>query len=248
MIAGFRKPKRNFRKKVADDDDDDQAVEEKEQIPFLGNSVETIAQSVPKPAKKSSSKSKEKSKSSKPAGLLSFEDEIEEGEQFQLKKTKESRKLMQKIKEEKKRKKVSKIEIPDKAPVHQVATNSVPVDVESKPNEIQMGSDLESESDDDDSAMYSNVHSDLSTGVIPDAATIFALKKQRERARTAGPGADFVPLQTTVKYQNKSNSSKSRLVREDDDDSDEDRIEFKGSQKKSFPALERRKEVSIASN
>ena len=87
----------------------------------------------------------------------------------------------------------------------------------------------------------------LSTGVIPDAATIFAMKKQRERARQLGTGADFVPIEagSTIKYQGRFSSSKSRLVREEDEDSDEERIEFKGTQKKSFPALERRKEVCI---
>ena len=72
------------------------------------------------------------------------------------------------------------------------------------------------------------------------------MKKQRERARQLGTGADFVPMESTVKYQGRfSSGSKSRLVREEDEDSDEERIEMKGSQKKSFPALERRKEVYI---
>ena len=84
----------------------------------------------------------------------------------------------------------------------------------------------------------------LSTGIIPDAATIFAMKKQRERARQLGTGADFVPLKaTSKKYKDITTGSKSRLVREEDEDSEEERIEFKGTHKKSFPALERRKEV-----
>lgn len=84
----------------------------------------------------------------------------------------------------------------------------------------------------------------LTTGIIPDAATIFAMKKQRERARQLGTGADFVPLKaTTKKFKDRTTGSISRLVREEDEDSEEERIEFKGTHKKSFPALERRKEV-----
>ena len=73
------------------------------------------------------------------------------------------------------------------------------------------------------------------------------MKKQRERARQLGTGTDFVPLKvsttTTTRYKERTTGSSSRLVREEDEDSEEERMEFKGSQKKSFPALERRKEV-----
>ena len=92
----------------------------------------------------------------------------------------------------------------------------------------------------------------LSTGIIPDAATIFAMKKQRERARQLGTGTDFVPLHTAgtktttaTRYKERATGSSSRLVREEDEDSEEERIEFRGTQQKSFPALERRKEVSL---
>ena len=74
------------------------------------------------------------------------------------------------------------------------------------------------------------------------------MKKQRERARQLGTGTDFVPLQvaTTTRYKERTTGSSSRLIREEDEDSEEERMEFKGSQKKSFPALERRKEVNMA--
>ena len=75
------------------------------------------------------------------------------------------------------------------------------------------------------------------------------MKKQRERARQLGSGADFLPLKasttsSTTRYKESTTGSRSRLIREEDEDSEEERMEFRGTQKKSFPALERRKEVS----
>eukprot|EP00794_Sanderia_malayensis_P000333 gene333-965_t len=263
MIAGFRKPKRNFRKKISahdDDDDDEQFKVEstKDQIPALDilTSIETESPVSVKKVEKSKERQKTSKSGSKTSGLLSFEDEIHEGEEFQLKKTKESRKLMQKIKDEKKKKKSIKAEggvnligESERRVAQQMKNISVTDDQREDDDDDndEISGLVQEDQSDEENDNYSNVHSDLSTGIIPDAATIFALKKQRERARTLGTGSDFIPLQTTSKFPKASNSfSKSRLVREEDDDSDDERIEFKGSQKKSFPALERRKEVAKA--
>ena len=255
MIAGFRKPKRNFRKKVTTEDEEDHSVlpTKSNVLPFLEtpHEIETEPQvPIKQTIKKTGSKEKLKNtkSSSKGTGLLSFEHELDEGEEFQLKKTKESRKLMQQLKDDKKKKKQTDTndvvgnEAPSQLPLEakEINTNDIREELD---NDVELPE--EEDSDEEQQADFSTVHTDLSTGVIPDAATIFALKKQRERARQNGPGADFVPLQSTAKYQGRFNASTSRLVREDDD-SDEERIEFKGSQQKSFPALERRKEVSFS--
>ena len=103
MIA-FKKPKKNFRKKTAtDENDEDQTSEHK--------SVEQDSIGVSKPLqKKAAEKSKPTIAKSRSSGLLSFEDELEEGEEFVLKKSKESRKLAQRLREQKKKGKLGEIQ------------------------------------------------------------------------------------------------------------------------------------------
>ncbi|XP_065056969.1 PAX3- and PAX7-binding protein 1-like isoform X2 [Rhopilema esculentum] len=247
MIA-FKKPKKNFRKKATSDDHEEDQVANEAKFNESNNGIKGVSTSM------ISEKPKEKQKivKSSSKGLLSFEDELEEGEEFVLKKSRESRKLSQKLKEQKKKKKetVGVIEEEKELSVPKFKIGSIDEDAVDSPGSYNRDTNSDSDEDDDDdqNSGFQNIHSGLSTGVIPDAATIFAMKKQRERARQLGTGADFVPIETssTVKYQGRFSSSKSRLVREEDEDSDEERIEFKGTQKKSFPALERRKEVAKA--
>lgn len=83
--------------------------------------------------------------------------------------------------------------------------------------------DLEEDNSDDEGTFKKL----LRRGEIPDALTIHQIRKQRQLARDAG---DFLPLDDTVSYENKS----SRLVRDDDNDkSDEDeeeRVDFSSNQ------------------
>lgn len=98
MIA-FKKPKKNFRKKTkADENDEDKKTNQKTKIQD-SVAVNEITE------KRGSEKSKVKGKlpKSKSTGLLSFEDELEEGEEFVLKKSRESRKLAQRLREKKKK-------------------------------------------------------------------------------------------------------------------------------------------------
>ena len=82
-------------------------------------------------------------------------------------------------------------------------------------------------------------------GAIPDAATIFALKKKREHARIHGDTPDYIPM-NDKKYEGRFSNANSRLVREDMDydSSGDERVVMKGTEKKQHPALERRKKVA----
>lgn len=57
----------------------------------------------------------------------------------------------------------------------------------------------------------------LSEGFIPDAATIHAVRKKRERARQLRvQGTEYIPLEESRKV--KTAAGKSRLIREDEHD------------------------------
>lgn len=247
-MISFKKPKKNFRKKTtADENDEDQTAEQKG-IEYNSSGLNKSVQN------KSANKNKATITKSRSSGLLSFEDELEEGEEFVLKKSKESRKLSQRVREQKKKEKLGEIQENVKAalPYAENKPEKLPDEktVQRDENRMIVGGDSASESEDENDD-FDDIRSGLSTGLIPDAATIFAMKKQRERARQLGTGTDFVPLKvstttTTTRYKERTTGSSSRLVREEDEDSEEERMEFKGSQRKSFPALERRKEVAKA--
>ena len=273
MIAGFRKPKRNFsgslRKKIVTDTEDEDGEEKGPTPPTI--SLKTKAASQPSQAglfttSSSTVKSKkQKDKIGKPKGLLSFEDDLEDGEEFQIKKSKESKMLSKMVEEERKRKKKKKkasdnliddrvsqlqeeaVNTPSGSPLGSTNGSASQSPTPIYTEEIRTLD--ENEIEQFESLQFSNVKVGLSSGVIPDAATIYALKKKREMARQLGTGTDYVPVDDTVKYEGRFVPGKSRLVREDDGDgSDDERMEFKGLENsgKSFPALERRKEVAQA--
>ncbi|XP_054715948.1 PAX3- and PAX7-binding protein 1-like [Uloborus diversus] len=154
--------------------------------------------------------------------LLSFHDEEDDTEVFKLKKSNYSRRLAKQRERERKKKEESL----------QVASRfqEGPTDVKSKgrnenkaessskePWNILAGKDAEdmevdSDEEKEKSHPFKNV---LQSGVIPDAATIYAMKKHRQMAREMG---DFIP----VEDPEKSEDGKSRLVREDDNDRSDD--------------------------
>ena len=102
MIA-FKKPKKNFRKKTTTDENDEDQTSEQKDVEHDSIGLNKSSQ------KKNSEKSKPAIAKSRSSGLLSFEDELEEGEEFVLKKSKESRKLAQRLREQKKKEKLGEI-------------------------------------------------------------------------------------------------------------------------------------------
>ena len=158
MIA-FKKPKKNFRKKVTTDESEEQHEEKKKSTNAI-DQEETLA--VGPAVKKTKEKSKSSKLSTKSAGLLSFEDELEEGEEFVLKKSRESRKLTQRHKEEKRRKK-ERIEVSEAA--KQEMKTTAPIwshgeNTEAKTNDVNE----DQESDDnncEEDVDYKDIHSGM---------------------------------------------------------------------------------------
>ena len=234
MIGGFRKTSKrvNIRKKVAtDDSDEDEGGIEQTPAPTLA------IEKPPKPIKKSGS-------------ALSFGDELEGEDQFVLKRSKASINMSEQTKKEKKLKKKK-----EKEKNKQNETKNI------EPVENLVSSDngfvIKTFEDDEaidtyDVNMTETAHKfslkeKFSKSDIPDAATIYAMKKQREQARQFGGQVNYVPLNSNTYEGRFQTASKSRLVREEmDDSSDDERLEMKGSAKESHPALERRKQVAQA--
>ncbi|GAV05970.1 hypothetical protein RvY_16015-2 [Ramazzottius varieornatus] len=141
---------------------------------------------------------------------LSFEDEEDESEEFQVKKSNRSRKIAQKLKEEwKGSQQKETTENFQNMKISGFQQVTAPKD---ETPEILLGDDV------DDAGLHDYrppgaVHS---RGGIPDSKQIALAKKKREEARK---GEEYVPLDVTERVSD----NKSRLVREDDNDlSDED--------------------------
>ena len=279
MAAMFKKSKRNFRRKNIDQDDEDgevgspmdvDAVPETPEIPFLTD----------------------KPKSKKPPGkvpaassLLSFDDELaaDDGVEFKVKKSKESRKLAKKLVQGKKKKGKDKIseKIEDK-PEDDInhedtsPTNEQLAALRAELSKMSRGEDEDEDEDEDEESnklRMANTGSDsfhgskirtANTGFdsshsstshlfsIPDAQAIYDARKKREMARQLGSAQDFIPLDDTKRYEGRFTNStvKSRLVREDDNDGSDDEdgpMSFSAAAgKKSYPAMDRRREVQSA--
>lgn len=234
MIGGFRKTSKrvNIRKKVTtDDSDEDEGGIE--QTPAPTPAIEKP----PKPIKKSGS-------------ALSFGDELEGEDQFVLKRSKASINMSEQTKKEKKLKKKKEKE--------KNKQNEMK-DIEPVENLVSSNNGFVIKTFEDDEAidtydvnMTETAHKfslkeKFSKSDIPDAATIYAMKKQREQARQFGGQVNYMPLNSNTYEGRFQTASKSRLVREEmDDSSDDERLEMKGSAKESHPALERRKQVAQA--
>lgn len=160
MIA-FKKPKKNFRKKITADDSEEQHEEKKKITNPLDQEISPVATSIPA-VKKTKEKSKSSKSSSKSAGLLSFEDELEDEEEFVLKKSRESRKLTQRHKEEKKRKK-ERIEVSEAAKQEMKTTAplwSHEENVEAKTNDVNEDAESD-ENNDEEGVDYKDIHSGM---------------------------------------------------------------------------------------
>ncbi|KAK6641265.1 hypothetical protein RUM44_012974 [Polyplax serrata] len=243
-MALFKKPKKNIRARNVDNDDDD--IGGNENVPVGLEEKESNSSSV-NPQKKSS-KDKNIGRC-KQTTLLSFGDDEEEEEVFQIKKSPQSKKLVRLLDKERKKRKESqeRVETEDnitaskKSGGKTIGEDDLIVTVKNCEEEklrqtkikrenktiilngraaLAAGKDDLSSSDDEGSTRHKFSQPDhakilIESGKIPDAATIHAARKKRQRARELG--ADYIPVNTSQKF-----NTNSRLVREENDGSDED--------------------------
>ncbi|XP_071444852.1 PAX3- and PAX7-binding protein 1 [Hetaerina americana] len=223
----FKKPKKNIRRRIVGENDDEEENENAEK----SNEGKPVEENSTAPISKVTGKIKEKKKEKhRKQTLLSFEEDLNEGddgEVFQVKKSTHSKKIMKLLDRERKKKKEEKVSEFD---------SSTPVIVEvplkrNNASQILNGREAEfadhtvsDEEDLEDEATKQRKHIFnqpdvkllLQSGRIPDAAMIHAARKKRQMAREMG--GDFIPVDDTKRYENE----KSRLVREDDNDVSDD--------------------------
>ena len=233
MIGGFRKNSKrgNLRKKVVATGSDEEEGE-------VDNASPTVPPSSNIPAVPRKGTVKIKKSSSKTT--LSFGDELENDGEFIVKRTKASLSIGDPLKKEKKRKKKKE-------------KNSDDILMERSQHFADLSiktfnDEHDSDSDNSIASHRFSISNKMGMlGAIPDAATIYAMKKKREQARKLGGQVNYIPLNKN-KYEGRFASSNSRLVREDidNDSSGDERIEMKGSGSASHPALERRNQVAKA--
>ena len=242
MLGGFRKSTKrgNLRKKTTTNtgDSDDEDGEVVGPMPVV--QVPAIVPMVPI---KEKVKIKAKVKNNSTTNL-SFGDELEHDGDFVVKRTKASLSLQEQVTKDKKRKKKKETTLKkDVLTEHRNLSDSL----SNSPIQIKTFEDKDDSGDDDSMALhrFSLVNNTGIPGAIPNAATIYAMKKKREQARQFGGALDYIPVNKN-KYEGRFSSGNSRLVREDleNDSSGDERVEMKGQA--SHPALERRKQVAKA--
>lgn len=215
----FRKPNRKFRQRLQHSDTEDEAesnVAPKEKSPPRVEPSVVVAEADDPKA---------------PASLLSFGDEDEEEtEVFKVRKSSYSRRLAKQLERDRKKKlrEATKVEAkpepepPPSALPEKPATRPFSDELEIKikntfkilnAEEIR-GSDSEEE-DEGEGPQYRRLRNVIQSGVIPDAATIYALKKRRQMAREMG---DFIPLE--------QEDQKGHGEEEDQSEEEEGRINF----------------------
>jgi len=272
MIGGFRKSNKrgNMRKRIettASDDDENEEGETAVDSPVATPQPRPPVTSPPTSISAPVSKPKTKKASS----ALSFGDEIEDADQFVLKRSTASENMREQVRREKKKKKKHRNEGGDEIEGEHNNSGSQQeefldvrgTNISNKPAkqrkskkspavgqhfQIQtFGDDEEIEPDSSDiSHRFSSQSRFGRPGDIPDAATIYAMKKKREKARHFSGQADYIPVAGN-RYESRFPSSKSRLVREEMElnSSDDERMEMKGKQTHD-PYLERRNQVAQA--
>lgn len=265
MIGGFRKNSKraNIRKKIistAESDDEDGEIKNSENNSPAPSSAVVV--DVPPPVEPAAPVVKKKDKNKKVTTALSFGDELDAEDEFVLKRSKASLSLNEQVKRERKQKKKRNVQAVNQTEVNQMPALPIISHVVEEPeiilkqSEIPFSSNGKPYMENDDSAIetdsnashhFSVRNKKYSPGDIPDAATIYAMKKKREQARQFGSAqSNFIPLDSN-KHEGRFTAGKSRLIREEmEDSSDEDRMEMKGSHIVSHPALERRKQVAKA--
>jgi GC-rich sequence DNA-binding factor len=194
MHSFKKRQKRNFRKKADEDDN----IDDESQVGSPNPS--SVGDVVQRPNEKSKPVENKKL-------ILSFghEEEEESNEVFQVKKSAESRRLARQVVKEKKKREKARPEVNTQisAAGEYTAEKLAALKVDSFGKQLTNEPDLLA----------------INASNIPDAATIHAARKRRELARQLG--SDFLPLDDTQRLP--SRETKSRLVREDDNDiSDEE--------------------------
>ncbi|XP_065565656.1 PAX3- and PAX7-binding protein 1-like isoform X2 [Artemia franciscana] len=226
----FKKPVKSIRRRQASEDDSH------------GDNLEEV--NVIASFKESKKKKKTDKTSQIQRAVVSFDVDEEEEECFQVKKSSQSRKITKQVEKERKDKdkeqpKTQKEDLLSESRKLKDEEVSIVVKGEIKPvkhgfeGKILTGREAEfAEDHSDEEEVEENGRSVayrrpdpfrkvLQGGVIPDAATIHAMRKERERARETG---DFLPMDDTNREED---TQKSRLVRDDDNDlSDDERIDF----------------------
>ncbi|XP_062609801.1 PAX3- and PAX7-binding protein 1-like [Saccostrea cucullata] len=235
MSTLFKKPRRNFRKKVItiDSDSDNDSKDENN---FDNEQSDIKSQTFSSDQiKKSKKKKKEESQGMhRSSSVLSFKEENEEGEVFKVKKSSHSKRIAKQLKlasklarEEEEKSKKREDNSPLRAsPVHREDS------YEDKDEEIRRlraefqtlnGEDLEENESEEETEGGSQLKKMMKKGEIPDANMIHMIRKRRQQARDFG---DYIPLDDTERAEN----NKSRLVRDDDndksDDEDDERMDF----------------------
>ncbi|CAH1800187.1 unnamed protein product, partial [Owenia fusiformis] len=235
----FRKPKRNFRKKieVIDSDEENSTVADDGATPeeSNGTNINDIASEI-KEKKKKKKKEKEKLDKKNPVSFH-HHDEEEEEEVFKIKKSSHSKRIAKQLKRETKKEKEEK----EKVNTQVSATGAYSLENIQKLKGEQNGtkeqdfgprirtpSPFSGDSEDEKvqppkGPTFNDV---LEAGVIPDAKMIHLARKKRQQARELG--GEFIPLEDTEKVE-KDNS---RLIREDDNDLSEDEERVSMSLKK----------------
>ncbi|CAE1251047.1 GCFC [Acanthosepion pharaonis] len=230
MATTFKKPRRNFRRKVAtsDSDEENNDAEKKEEI-------------IKEPVNNGDSEPKTKHKKKREtSSLLSFADaEDDDAEIFQIKKSSHSKRIAKQLKKEslkeKEERKKEEIEATPKPPSPTPVKVAPIVNTEEKLRQLREelctlnGDEAvaleEPESDEETPKDRKMLQAVLKKGEIPDATMIHMIRKSRQMAREMG---DFIPVDEAGA---KTENNNSRLVRDDDHDkSDEDdeegRIDF----------------------
>lgn len=236
----FKKPNRKFRQRVAHADSEDEessadAVETKDLKSVKNETDKSKTHTVSGknvPASSGSTASfgegnsvdKEDPQSKTARKLLSFHDEEDEQEVFKVKKSNYSRRLAKQLEKERKKRQetadqgTSTSDVVEIAPEPETSSEK-PEDQQKQQKEtwdVYAGKEAEDMEVDSDEGQADNPFKNvLQSGVIPDAATIYAMKKHRQKAREVG---DFISLEDPEK----TDENKSRLVREDDNDRSDD--------------------------
>ncbi|XP_071112400.1 PAX3- and PAX7-binding protein 1-like [Haliotis cracherodii] len=246
MATMFKKPKRNFRRKVVADSDSDQENENKlaeaeneengnfmeidDDCPDILRAPPPLPLPPPPPPpipelKKVKKKKREKELDSSKVKPLSFDTE-EDGdtEVFKVKKSSHSKRIAKQLKKESLKEK--KEEDPDSPKKEEKETKEEPQEIAEEKlkklrEEIRTLNGDEDEDDDSDEDGKMVFRSMLARGEIPDARTIHMIRKQRQMARELG---DEIPLEEPEA----PNKTTARLVRDDEHDrsDEEDRIDF----------------------
>ncbi|KAJ8315152.1 hypothetical protein KUTeg_007302 [Tegillarca granosa] len=235
MATIFKKPRRNFRRKVVGQSDSDEEKEDQNVAPVEDEDSKDSFESKTSSDKPKKSKKKKKEKDIASSAALSFDlhDSEGDGEVFKVKKSSHSKRLAKQLKKEKEKEKEEESRRQD-IKNEQEKTNSTK-EYNHKQDEEKLrqlreefrtlnGDEAAAMDEDSDDEDKGTLHKFIHRGEIPDASVIHMIRKKRQLARDVG---DFVPLEDNVR----SEKSSSRLVRDDDNDrSDEDdeegRIDF----------------------